>query len=229
MLKQVIQSLSLCVLAIAASFAHASDYQNTAGTQSTPETTLEKQPVFLFCPHVEQKGAWSLYVLVDKKAPSKPLAIGLEVLDGKNSKDITYNGVLAAQKDPATHRSPLGQLDAKDFGTSKLEVKENNMLSIGVTPEKDGLHLEINARISLDQFFMVGGAQRNQRDLVLQYSYVNHAWVAKSPTLQDNTGHNAAGKFKLALTGIVFLASSTGVSRIAAVDDLGAAIMLMDR
>lgn len=217
-------SLSCCVLAFVASFVRATDVQ-TAGS----DANLEKQPVFLFCPHMEAKGAWSLYVLVDKKSPSKPLAIGLEVLEGKNSKDITYSGVLAAQKDPSTHRSLLGQLDSKDFGSGKLEVKENNMLSIGVMPEKDGLHLDINARISLDQYFQVGGQQRNQRDLVLTYSYVNRAWVAKSPTLQDNTGHNVADKFKVALTGIVFLASATGVSRIAAVDDLGAAIMLMDR
>jgi hypothetical protein len=191
---------------------------------------LEKQPVFLFCPHKEALSSWSLYMMVDKNDPTKPVALGLEALSGQNSKESSYNGVLKAQKDPGTQRSDLGLLNAADFGRSKLEVKENNMLSIDVTPLPDGtLRLTIDARISVDQRFVVGGQEHSQRDIILQYSRLNKSWQTKALALENKDGRNAVGKYALPLTGIVFTASMMGISRIAAVDDLGKAILLMDR
>jgi hypothetical protein len=190
---------------------------------------LEKQPVFLFCPHSEQGSAWSLYVLVDKNDPSKPLALGLETLVGKNSRQMTYESVLKAQKDPATPRELVAQLDAKDFATGRLEVKENNLLSISVHAGEDGLKLTVDARVSLDQHFVVGGPEEGRRDMVLQYSSVYQRWRAKATTLEAADGHNAVRRFALPITGIVFVAGATSISRIAAVDDLGGATILMDR
>ena len=223
-LKQVSMGLIFALLT-GAFGALASDFSQP----QEHSAELVKQPVFLFCPHRESANSWSLYVLVDKNDPTKPLGLGLEELSGKNSKDNTYNGVLDAQKNPGTQRNPVSFLEAKNFGASTLDIKENNMLSIGVTPAKDGLHLEVNARISIDQHFIVGGSEKNLRDLVLAYSYLNKCWVAKSPALQDKDGNNQVGRYALPLTGIVFTASATGVSRIAAVTNLGSAIMLMDR
>src|ERR1039457_4919997 len=98
---------------------------NTPTSPVKAQEELEKQPVFLFCPHSEQASAWSLYVLVNKENPSQPLALGLETLVGKNSRLMPYESVLKAQKDPATPRESVAQLDARDFGSGRLEVKEN--------------------------------------------------------------------------------------------------------
>ena len=190
---------------------------------------LERQPVFLFCPHKESLSSWSLYVIVDKNDPSTPLALGLEELRGKNSKELTYRGVLSAQKDPSTQRKEIARLDASDFGKRLLEVKENNMLAINVAQTSGGLKLTIDARIGLDERFVVGGPARNHRDLILQYSNLNNCWQTKAPTLEDTAGHNAASRFAPTLTGIVFTAGATGISRIAAVDEFGSPVLLLDK
>lgn len=190
---------------------------------------LERQPVFLFCPHKESLSSWSLYVIVDKNNPTKPLALGLEELPGKNSKEMTYRGVLSAQKDPSTHRKEIARLDASDFGRRTLDIKENNMLSINVVETEGALKLTLDARIGLDERFVVGGPARNHRDLILQYSHLNKCWQTKAPTMEDSAGHNAASRFALTLTGIVFTAGATGVSRIAAVDEFGSPVLLLDK
>src|SRR5438105_4174520 len=116
---QKLSALFLSVSLVFASCAFASENAEQP-VQAAAKPVLEKQPVFLFCPHKESAGAWSLYVVVDKNHPSKPLALGLEELTGKNSRDLTYKGVLAAQKDPATPRNLIAQVEAKDFGAQKL-------------------------------------------------------------------------------------------------------------
>ena len=189
---------------------------------------LEKQPVFLFCPHKESTAAISLYVIVDKNDPSKALGLGLEELAGKNSKEHTYKGVLAAQKDPATRRNEISRIDAKDFGRSKLEAHDASQLSIGVAETPEGLKLDMDARVSVDDHFHVGGSEQ-RRSLILQYSRVYQCWQTNALALENNQGRNTVGKFGLTLTGIVFVVGSTSVSRIAAVDEFGAAILLMDR
>lgn len=222
---------SIILLGLVASFAamtcaSASQFERNVAQPAAQQ--LEKQPVFLFCPHNESLSSWSLFVVVDKNDPAKPVALGLEELSGKNSKELTYRGVLNAQKDPSTQRNELGRLDAKDFGTRKLEGKDN-MLSISVEETENGLKLTVDARIGREERFVVGGPARAHRDLVLKYSSVYKCWQAKASTLEDNSGHNAVGRFAMTLTGIVFTACATGVSRIAAVDEFGSAVMLMDK
>lgn len=227
-MPKFISKVSSCaMLACLLVGAWASDDEIASQPQSVQD--LEKQPVFLFCPHKEAVSSLSLYLLVDKNNPSKPVAMGLEELTGKNSKDQTYKGVLNAQKDPATQRNAIARIDAGDFGRRTLDVKENNMLSIGVNETKEGLKLTIDARIGLDQRFVVGGAEREKRDLILKYSSIYKCWQAIAPKLEDISGRNVVGRFAKTLTGIVFSASSTGVSRIAAVDEFGAPVLLLDK
>ncbi|HLX63193.1 MAG TPA: hypothetical protein VKX17_18120 [Planctomycetota bacterium] len=199
----------------------------TVGTPSAPRAEPIKQPVFLFCPHQEGAGAWSLYVLADKNDPSKILALGLEELAGKNSKEFTYKGVLKAQQDPATPRHQLAHLDAQDFAAGRLAGKD--LLSIKAQPAPDGLKLTIDARVSSSGHFIVGGAEQSHRDAVLKYSSVYKCWQVKAPKLENTVGENAAAKHPLTLTGIVFTYSTLLVSRICAVDEFGTAVLLMDR
>jgi hypothetical protein len=221
-------TMFLCLIVSIAAAACARASQADRNTVQQASEPLEKQPVFLFCPHNESLSSWSLFVLVDKNDPTKAVALGLEELSGKNSKDLTYRGVLNAQKDPSTQRNELGRLDAKDFGTRKLEGKDN-LLAISVEETENGLKLTVDARIGREERFVVGGPARAHRDLVLKYSSVYKCWQAKSTTLEDNSGHNAVGRFAMTVTGIVFCAGVTGISRIAAVDEFGSAVMLMDK
>lgn len=203
---------------------------STASIESkAPPAEFEKQYVFLICPHTESTSSWSLFIVVDKEHPSKALALGLEVLTGKNSKELTYRGVLAAQKDPATRRNEIGRLDAKQFSNSKLEVKENNLLSIKVEETAEGLKLVVDARISADGHFLIGGAEQQRRSLILNYSRIFKSWRTQALTLEATDGHNAVGKYRLTLTGIVFTAGTTTVHRICAVDEYENAILLLDQ
>ncbi len=189
----------------------------------------EKQNVFVFCPHAEGRGAWSLFVIVDKNNPSKALAVGLDELPGKNSKELTYKGVLSAQKDNSTPRNEIGRIEAKDFATGSLDVKENNLLSIKIAESKEGLRLTVDARVSLDDRFVVGGPNDSHGVLTLQYSSVYRCWQIKAQKLDNTDGRNVVGKYAMTLSGIVFNAGSTRVSRICAIDEFGSPFILMDR
>ncbi|HLX64574.1 MAG TPA: hypothetical protein VKX17_25095 [Planctomycetota bacterium] len=222
--------LASCVVLILGSCAaFASDFSGAAAMAGVPAAHEEtvKQSVFLFCPHKEGAGAWSLYAVADKNDPSKILALGLEELSGKNSKENTYKGVLNAQKDPSTPRSELSHLDAREFSGGRLQGKD--LLSIKVEPVSDYFKLTIDARVSSDGHFVVGGPEQGRRDVILKYSSVYKTWQAKALKLEDVAGQNAVGKYAMTLTGIVFTVGTTMVSRICAVDEFGKAVMLMDR
>ena len=191
----------------------------------------EKQPVFLLCPHTEHFSAWSLYVLVDKSDPSKVLALGLDKLKGKNGTETPrgYEGVLAAQSDPKTATENLGQVDAKDFGTRTLEVKQDEALKVSVSPMADGLRLMISMRLSLEQRFIIGGKEQNQRDIVLRYDAATHAWGACALILKNAAGKSLVDNGCRQITGIVFPVSGTGIYRIMIVMRDGAAALVLDR
>ncbi|MEI6235224.1 MAG: hypothetical protein WCT04_19370 [Planctomycetota bacterium] len=195
----------------------------------TVPVEIVKQNIFVFCPHVEGRGAWSLFVLFDKSNPSKPLSIGLDELPGKNSKELSYKGVLDAQKEPSTRRTELARLDAKDFATGSLEVRENNLLSVKVAEAVNGLKLSVDARIGIDDRFVFGGPGGNHGELLVKYSGVYQCWQTQALRLENTDGRNVVGKYNLTLSGIIFNAGSTRVSRICAVDEYGCPTILMDR
>ncbi len=232
MQKSVLSCLVAALVSVSALFGYEAperDVQSAAaGSKAVPQE-LVKQPVFLFCPHKQGAASWSLYVIVDKNDPRTLLALGLEELTGKNSKDNTYRGVLDAQKDPSTQRNELGRLDVKDFATGRLEVKENELLSIKAEKVEAALKLTIDARVSLDGHFVVGGPEENRRSMILQYSSIYKFWQAKSLKLENTNGQNAVGKYAKTFTGIVFTAGTTMVSRICAVDEFGSPVVLLDR
>lgn len=229
----MLKTAALCFALLAAPILglSAAQYQGTPtpADARAPRQDLVKTPVFLFCPHKEQAGAWSLYVITDRNDPSRALAIGLEELAGKNSKELSYRGVLNAQRDPACPRRMISQLNYRDFATSTLDVKENNMLSIKISDTGEGLALTIDARISIDGRFIVGGAEQNRRNLMLQFNPAANTWQTKALRLENVTGQNVVGNFGMTLTGIVFSAGATSISRIAAVDPAGKAFILLDR
>lgn len=236
MQKTLVMSLSLTLSVGLLAFAsQGADTESNEASQvasvspSPVRPELEKQNVFVFCPHTEGRGAWSLYVVVDKNNPRKPISMGLEELPGKNSKELTYKGVLDAQKDSATPRTELSRIDAKDFATGSLNVSENNMLSIKVAETNEGLKLTVDARVSLDDRFVVGGPNANHGELMLQYSGIYKCWQIKAKKLDNLEGRNVVGKYAMTLSGIIFSAGSTRVSRICAVDEFGSPTILMDR
>src|SRR5437868_14433857 len=100
-LRSVLMALMALTIAFSAS----------AATPAAAEKGV-KQPVFLLCPHAEGYSAWSLYVMVDEQDPQKILSLGLEKLSKKNSKDSSYDDVVAAQSDPKVQRERIGSLDA---------------------------------------------------------------------------------------------------------------------
>ncbi len=190
----------------------------------------EKQPVFLLCPHKDHYSAWSLYLMVDKNDPSKPLYLGLESLQNRNSKDESYLKVLAAQKDPKTRREELGRLSAKDFGSGNIEVRENKALEVSLSPAADGAyHLNISMRISADGRFNIGGRDADKRDVVLKYNKETRTWGACAATLVDAKGNNPLGASCLPVTGITFPVTGTGIYRVAIVDQAGNGIWLLDK
>ncbi|MEI6231763.1 MAG: hypothetical protein WCT04_01820 [Planctomycetota bacterium] len=229
MRKIVALSIALFLAPMAGAFAAQYQERPTSAEMRAPRQDLVKMPAFLFCPHKEQAGSWSLYVIVDRNDPSRALAVGLEELPGKNSRELKYSGVLAAQKDPMCPRRMISQLNCRDFASSSLEVKENNMLSIKINETQEGLALTVDARVSVDGRFVVGGPEQNRRSLMLQFNPALNCWQTKAHRLENTAGQNVAGNYGLTLTGIVFSAGATSISRIAAVDPTGRAIILMDR
>ncbi|MFH0938273.1 MAG: hypothetical protein V1899_03195 [Planctomycetota bacterium] len=192
-----------------------------------------RQPVFLLCPHRERMSAWSLFLMVDKNDPSKVLSLGLEKLKKKNSKDSSYETVLAAQNDFTSERELIAILDSKNFATNMLEVQKDEALKVSLSPaDQSGLHLMISLRINLDQRFVIGGAEQQKRDIVLRYDSVKHTWGAFAKTLLDIKGNSAleAGQTK-PISGIVFPVGvgGTGITRIIAVMEGNETITLYDK
>ena len=221
MLKRMLQIASL-ILLFSPSLARAEE----------PAAAGSKQPVFLLCPYKEKLSAWSLFLAVDPQNPRKVLALGLEKLKKQNAKDFTYDQVLAAQKNPKTERETIGSLDAKNFSGGMLEVQKDEALKVEVKPLADGsLRLMISLRINLEQRFVVGGNERQKRDVVLRYNQEKRAWEALALALEDKKGKQVASaanpKF---ISGLAFpvQSGSIGIPTIYGVMAGGVTITLMD-
>lgn len=193
------------------------------------ETQL-KQPVFLLCPHTSEYSAWSLYLVVDEKDPSRVLSLGLEGLKDQNSKDSSYADVLVAQNNPKIVREFVAGLDAKNFSSGQLIVKNFDALRISLALQPDkSLILTISMRVSASGRFVIGGKELATRNVALVYDRTRSVWLARVTALSDSNGDKVplvAGK---TITGIIFPLTSTGVYTVMGVMESGDSMVLMDR
>lgn len=193
---------------------------------STMELTPTiKFPVLLLCQHKEKSSSWSLCLRADKNDPSKPVSLVLEELVGKNSKDDKYNGVLIAHQDTKTVRPVIKTINADQFGKTKLEIVENQLLSVDVVPTTDGLRLDVKARISLDGFFAIGTQPGAHGVVYLKYDKTFQTWEVVSDSLSGINGTSVPKN--TTIKSILFL-SGTRVSLIVAVDKYGKPTKLLD-
>ena len=189
-----------------------------------------KQPVFLLCPHEEKSSAWSLYLLVDENDHHKVSSLGLEKLKKQNSKDSSYEAVLAAQDNPKIERETIAELDAKDFGAKQLKVEKDNALQVALTPNADGsFDLMVSLRVSMDGRFVIGGKEQAKRKVALSYDEDRKAWQAQVKTLTDDKGKPVADAAGRTMTGIVFPVTGTGIYVVLGVFADGEVASLMDR
>jgi hypothetical protein len=189
----------------------------------------EKQPVFLLCPHSKGYSALSLFVEVDPADKSKVLAIGLEALKDKNSKESSYDAVLQAQNDPKTEREPVGRLNVTEFASGMIHIKQHDALKVSVAPAGEDLRLTISMRVGLDQRFLIGGKDQSKRDVILHYRPDTQTWEARATRLQDYTGRSVVDGQPLRISGLCFPITATGVYRIVAATESDDPIILMDR
>jgi hypothetical protein len=175
-----------------------------------------RQPVFLICPHKENKSAWSLFLKVDKTDPSKVLYLGLEALDKVNSVQSNgYEAVLEAQKKDSTPRTELLKLNASEFGRGEIKVEQNSALNVSVAPNADGsMKLNISMRRTSDKRFNFGGKDAAKRDLVLKYNKDKKEWGAFAAKLEDAEGGKISEGGTQQMTGIQFPITGTGIYRI---------------
>jgi len=191
---------------------------------------VEKQSVFLMCPKQKGYSAWSLYLNVDRNNPEKVLSLGLEELQGKNAQDMTYDAVVAAQSDAKTKRKSLGTLDAAKFGSGTINVTDSDALHVSVAPAGKDLRLNLSMRVSFDGRFTIGGKEQSSKDILFKYDAAKKSWSAVADHLKDMTsGVDAASGGNLALTGIVFPVTGTGIYRVVAATPDGDGVVVMDR
>ncbi|HYG73426.1 MAG TPA: hypothetical protein VEK08_00230 [Planctomycetota bacterium] len=199
---------------------------------SAADTDGIKQPVFVMVPHVKKYSAWSLYVVADKKDPSKLLSFGLEKLVGKNSEDLSPNGfenVVAAQQDPKTQRENLGILDASQFGSGQIRVDKDDALHTSLTPVgPDTYRLMVSMRIAADKRFTIGGKEQGKRDVLIKYDKATKSWGACATTMKDAEGKSIVENGCKPITGIVFPVTGTGIYRVVGVIE-GEPVVLLDR
>jgi hypothetical protein len=181
-----------------------------------------KQPVFLICPYKEKYSAWSLYVIPDKSNPAKIATLGLEKLSKLNSKDEDYEDVVKAQFDSKTAREDLGTLDAKEFGSGKIEVKKDDALKVSISESGADYKLFVSMRIAADLRFEMGGKEEKKRDLILHFDKDKKKWSAYVSHLED-TEKKAVVKGEMKeISGIQFPVTGTGIYEVyAQVDGLG--------
>jgi len=175
------------------------------------------QPVFLICPKKEKYSAWSLYVIPDKDNPAKIATLGLESLDKKNSADESFDDVVKAQSDGKTQREDLGKLDAKDFGSGKIEVKKDEALRVSITPESNGDYkLNVSMRIAASDRYDMGGKDERKRDLIFHYNKDKKKWVACVSRLEDEDKQTVvkAGSGLKEISGIEFPVTGTGIYEV---------------
>ncbi len=235
-LIMTLMTLSFCVTS-----ARAAELFDTSVEGPTPAPAktvahseaggVDKQSVFLMCPKQKGYSAWSLYLNVDRNNPEKVLSLGLEELQGKNAQDMTYDAVVAAQSDAKTKRKNLGTLDAAKFGSGTINVTDSDALHVSVAPAgKDALRLNLSMRVSFDGRFTVGGKEQSSKDILFKYDAAKKSWSAVADHLKDMTsGVDAASGGNLALTGIVFPVTGTGIYRVVAATPDGDGVVVMDR
>ena len=191
---------------------------------------VDKQSVFLMCPKLKGYSAWSLYLNVDRNNPEKVLSLGLEELQGKNAQDMTYDAMVAAQSDAKTKRKNLGTLDVAKFGSGTINVTDSDALHVSVAPAGKDLRLSLSMRVSFDGRFTVGGKEQSSKDILFKYDAAKKSWSAVANHLKDMTsGVDAANGSNLALTGIVFPVTGTGIYRVVAATTDGDGVVVMDR
>lgn len=188
---------------------------------SAADTT--RQPVFLISPYKEKYSAWSLYIVTDKANPGKITTLGLEKLSKKNSKDMDYEDVIKAQNDSKTEREELGTLDAKEFGSGKIEVKKDEALKVSISAESNGDYkLFVSMRIAADLRFEMGGKEENKRNLILHYDKAKNKWAAYVSKLEDQEKKPVVKGEMKEISGIEFPVTGTGIYEVYAhVDGIG--------
>ena len=211
----------VCAVAVAASFISVARAEQAAAGV--------RQPLFLLCPHTAHYSAWSLYLMVDDKDPKKILSLGLEKLKDKNSKDTSYEDVVAAQADAKTSRENVASLDAKEFGHGELNVAKDDALHVSLTPAGDGFTLGVSLRISANDRFTIGGRAQGKQDVALKYDETAKTWSVQVKVLSDAKGKSIDGVAGQAMTGIVFPVTGTGIYTVLGVLKDGETFTLLER
>jgi len=190
----------------------------------------QKQPVFLLCLHRTNYSSWSLYLEVDPKDPSKVLRLGLEELLGQNSKDSTYEKVLAAQKDAKTKRSQVAVLEAADFGKKELRVADHDALHVGLKRSDNGAyHLALSLRVGASDRFVIGGKNSKKNDISLCYDAKTQTWSAKANALANAEGAALIKSKGISISGLLFPLTDTGIYSMLGVVNGTEVVNLMDR
>jgi hypothetical protein len=203
--------------------------QPTAAVNPNSPVETVKQPVFLICPRKETYSSWSIFMLVDKRDPSKVVSLGLESLKNLNGKDTSYDEVLRAQSNEKLPREQLGALTAGEFGRREIVVAENDSLHLALTP--GGINeysLMINMRVGWSDRFVIGGKERGKKEIALKYNKAERQWMAYPRRLVDTDGADHSDEHA-PMPGIVFPVASTGIYRVFGVLDSGETVQLLDR
>ncbi len=191
-----------------------------------------RQPIFLLCPHNHKYDAWSLFFTVDPNDPQKVIALGLEKLVGKNSKDLSPNGyenTLAAQQDAKTPRDVLGTLPAAEFGKRQIRIEKDDALHVGIAPAGAGAYgLTISMRCTSDQRFNVGDREKGKRDIQIKFDAAEKKWVAYATALSDAEGNVLTKGGPVRISGVDFVVTGTGIYRIVAVLGNGEPAIIVD-
>ena len=189
-----------------------------------------KQPVFVLCPHAAGYSAWSLYLVVDPADPKKVLSMGLEKLRKQNSKDSSFDAVVAAQRDSKVEREPVAAISAAEFGKSQMRVEKDNALQAGVTPNADGTYkLSISMRISADERFNLGDNAKNRTQVVLTYDTPSKTWQAITKDVYDEKGARSDSASGSKMNGILFPVTGTGIYTIVGMFESGDGVTMLDR
>jgi hypothetical protein len=194
-----------------------------------------RQPVFLICPKEHGMSAWSAYLVCDKSDPSKVVSLGLEKLKRKNAQDMDVSEVRKAQLEADPVREQMGSIEEKDFKAGVIAVKKDDALFMSVTPlPNDEYQLNIDMRVAADKRYVIGGKDKDKRDIVLRYDRKTNKWstFAKKLTVISTTDTNGkdVGSDTAAIWGIVFpVVQQSGIYQIAMVLDDGGFIKVFER
>lgn len=215
---------TLLTLAMLGNLAHVHGLE-------TPATPLVKrQPVFLLCPHRTKFSAWSLYLEVETARPWKVQRLGLDELSGLNSKDATYEAVLAAQHHASTKRKDITALNAADFGKKDLCVEKYDALRATLEPVEDGtFRLLLSLRVGASERFVIGGANSKRNAVSLKFDATSKTWSALATALEGSGGEKLVRTRVVPISGLLFPLSDTGIHTMLGVVNDSTIVTLMDR